>query len=108
MEKTRLIPYALRACRWYLIVFHILFVIWIALAFFSVFFDGTSMKDYCIYAEPGEPYDFVWGESTLCRIDWGPLLQEIFLVGLIIYLVFLGPVWLAKFLLGRVKSGLPR
>lgn len=99
MEKAGLIVYALRACRWYLVAFHILFFFWGIVVFLACLFDGTSIKDYCIRVESGESYDIVWGQSTLCRINWPVLLKEISTVALIAYVVFSGPVWLIKFLL---------
>lgn len=107
MEKARLIAYALRACRWYLIAFHILFVLWVIVVFLACLFDGTSLKDYCIPVKPGEPYDVVWEPDILCRIDWFILFREIFSVSLIAYGLFAGPAWLVRFWIGRSKIHSP-
>lgn len=102
--KARLIPYALRACRWYLIAFHILFGLWAILVFASLMYD-PAIRDYCIYAEDNEPYDFIWGEETRCRIDWSFFYGGIFPSIAISYCIFSGPVWILKFLLEWKKRG---
>lgn len=102
MEKAGLIVYALRACRWYLIVFHILFGMWGFLVFASLM-DDPAIKDYCIYAANDESYDFIWGKETRCRIDWSFFYGGVFPMFSIVYGVFCGPVWLIKFLLRPCK-----
>ncbi|HRC27292.1 MAG TPA: hypothetical protein PKX87_07675 [Alphaproteobacteria bacterium] len=107
MEKPRLISYTLIVCRWYLIVFHLLFGIWFALVFASLM-DDPAIRNYCIYAEDNEPYDFIWGEDTRCRVDWSFFYGQVLPALSMLYGVLFGPVWLTKFLLGRIKPGPPR
>ncbi len=68
MEKVRVIATGLRVCQWYLVAFHVLFVLWMIVVFLACLFDGTSIKDYCTPVNPGEPYDILWEPDTLCRI----------------------------------------
>ena len=105
MEKTRLIAMGLNTCKWYLYVFHVFFALYVIIVLFASLFDGTSMKDYCIPVQSGESYDLVWGQSTLCRVDWQALTQDILIGSLIVYIFLSGPVWILKFLLEWKKRG---
>lgn len=106
MEKIRVIATGLRVCQWYLVAFHVLFVLQCLFAILA-FFSHESGMNYCIYAADGESYDFVLSGGTHCRIDWSFFYGELFFPLAALYVIFSGPVWLARFLLERLKIQSP-
>ncbi len=107
MEKARLISFASHVLRWLLALFHFAFGVFV-LFLVVLAFEDDIIREYCIEAPKGKPYDFVWDGRTLCRIDWSFFLVQFFGQILVVYGVFIGPLWFVKFLLGRIKPGPPR
>ncbi len=95
-----------QACRWYLIVFHVLFAFQVLFVIFA-FFSHESGMNYCIYAADGESFHFVLSGGTRCRIDWSYFYGELLFPLAALYVIFSGPVWLVRFVLGRKGASRP-
>ncbi len=102
MEKARLITRALLLSRWCLIFCHIAFGGFVAFLV-ALAFEDDVVREYCIEVPTGKPYDFLW-HTVSCRIDWSFFLIQFLGQIAVVYSVFIVPVWVLTFLLGRVKA----
>jgi len=93
MENNRLKKYSRTFCKWYLILSHILFVIWQILLWISYVSDD-NLREYCIHVpvESGNKYHFQVSPSNACLIDWMYFVKEPLFISAIIYFILCLPI----------------
>lgn len=103
MTKDRLRKTMVKACKYYIIVVSVLFLVF-ELLVWPLFVGEENLEEYCIYADPAGYYDFLINEHSACLIDWMYFIREPLALSALVYAVLVGPVALAGFFLKRAEK----